>query len=222
MVDLGIPSAPPAPLHPRRKTKQLMVGNITGFTGYNLISYNGDMTTNFLGIAGGATGDDSLYCDATVFYFRSVNAAFNYMSVNSGGVNLHGRSCTNGSFVGNGAGLTNLNTGVIFTPAQVGYAASNNIIITTNNQYFNFTNATSTLYAPNPALVASNQNCTLLVSIEKGTNSLTLSSYGSITNGLGSVNSITVTNSGMTVLLLHRPIYMTNTTANVWGWLKLL
>ena len=28
MVDLGIPSAPPAPLHPRRKTKQLMVGKV--------------------------------------------------------------------------------------------------------------------------------------------------------------------------------------------------
>jgi (E)-4-hydroxy-3-methylbut-2-enyl-diphosphate synthase len=28
MVDLGIPSAPPAPLHPRRKTKQMMVGGI--------------------------------------------------------------------------------------------------------------------------------------------------------------------------------------------------
>jgi hypothetical protein len=28
MVDLGIPSAPPAPLHPRRKTKQLKVGSV--------------------------------------------------------------------------------------------------------------------------------------------------------------------------------------------------
>ena len=28
MVDLCIPSAPPAPLHPRRKTKQLKVGSI--------------------------------------------------------------------------------------------------------------------------------------------------------------------------------------------------
>ncbi len=28
MVDLGIPSAPPAPLHPRRKTKQLRVGSV--------------------------------------------------------------------------------------------------------------------------------------------------------------------------------------------------
>ena len=28
MVDLGIPSAPPAPLHARRKTKQLMVGKV--------------------------------------------------------------------------------------------------------------------------------------------------------------------------------------------------
>jgi len=28
MVDLGIPSAPPAPLHPRRKTKQLQVGKV--------------------------------------------------------------------------------------------------------------------------------------------------------------------------------------------------
>ena len=28
MVDLGIPSAPPAPLHPRRKTRQLQVGKI--------------------------------------------------------------------------------------------------------------------------------------------------------------------------------------------------
>ena len=28
MVDLGIPSAPPAPLHPRRKTRQLQVGSV--------------------------------------------------------------------------------------------------------------------------------------------------------------------------------------------------
>jgi len=28
MVDLGIPSAPPATLHPRRKTKQLKVGSV--------------------------------------------------------------------------------------------------------------------------------------------------------------------------------------------------
>ena len=28
MVDLGIPSAPPAPLHPRRKTNQLQVGSV--------------------------------------------------------------------------------------------------------------------------------------------------------------------------------------------------
>jgi hypothetical protein len=112
------------------------------------------------------------------------------------------------------------NQPTVFVPFPVASAASNDITLAINNSYLNFTNPTGTVYAPDPSLVASNQNCTFVWTVEKGTGSLTMASANCITNGTGSILDISITNSGPTVLVYHMPITMTNTTKHLWGVLK--
>ena len=97
---------------------------------------------------------------------------------------------------------------VTYEPYNVVYAASNDISsINGNYQKLVCTNAAVTVYIDEPP---TNQAAFYLLEVDKGTNSFAWGTWNLTTNGLGSFNTLVVTNSGISSFQLYHPCAGTN------------
>jgi len=98
--------------------------------------------------------------------------------------------------------------GSSYTPYPVISSYSNGILLVNGNyQKIVCTNNVGTNYFDIPV---TNKSAFLLLEVDKGTNSLSFYTDNLTTNGLGSINSITLTNSGITSIQFYFPCAGTN------------
>lgn len=98
--------------------------------------------------------------------------------------------------------------GVQFTPYPVVSGYSNGVLLANGNyQKIVCTNNVGTNYFDIPS---TNKSAYILLEVDKGTNSLSFYTGNLTTNGSGSINSITLTNSGITSIQFYFPCAGTN------------
>jgi len=142
-----------------------------------------------------------------VYIGASLTAGTTNKTANSNGVALKvvGNIEADEIYVGGSSDKVN---GATYTPYQVISSYSNGILLENGNyQKIVCTNNVGTNYFDIPA---TNKSAYLLLEVDKGTNSLSFYTDNLTTNGLGSINSITLTNSGITSIQFYFPCAGTN------------